>query len=83
MSFDTSQFLDAERRKEMIEKGKKDAMEDVMRLIRFGGGGAGYGRESGIKNDVFIYGRRALCVSLHNLRCGTAPHSSVDRVQNR
>ena len=39
MSFDTSQFLDVERRKEMIEKGKKDAMEDVMRLIRFGGGG--------------------------------------------
>ena len=31
MSFDTSQFLDVERRKEMIEKGKKDAMEDVMR----------------------------------------------------
>ena len=40
MSFDTSQFLDVERRKEMIERGKKDAMEDVVRSIRFGGGGA-------------------------------------------
>lgn len=38
MSFDTSQFLDVERRKEMIERGKKDAMEDVVRSIRFGGG---------------------------------------------
>ena len=40
MSFDTSQFLDVERRKEMIERGKKDAMEDVVRLIRFGGAGS-------------------------------------------
>ena len=43
MSFDTSQFLDVERRKEMIERGKKDAMEDVVRSIRFGGGGGGGG----------------------------------------
>ena len=26
----------------MIERGKKDAMEDVVRSIRFGGGGGGW-----------------------------------------
>ena len=48
MSFDTSsKFLDVERRKEMIERGKKDAMEDVVRSIRFGGGGGGGGGVDG------------------------------------